>query len=79
MPIKASFLRDATGLRKDISFLDSIGLNISWSSVMVSIGFIGFYLTVLPTMDGVNLVYMTLIATVLLIPQSVLCWGIHLS
>src|ERR1700730_8425269 len=68
---KSVFLRDATGLRKDISFLDSIGLNISWSSVMVSIGFIGFYLTVLPTMDGVNLVYMTLIAMVLLIPQLI--------
>ncbi len=65
------FLRDATGLRKEISFLDSIGLNISWSSVMVSIGFIGFYLTVLPTMDGVNLIYMTLISMVLLIPQLI--------
>jgi amino acid transporter len=65
------FLRDATGLRKEISFIDSIGLNISWSSVMVSIGFIGFYLVALPTMDGVNLVYMTIISAVLLIPQLV--------
>ncbi len=66
------FVRESTGLVKNVSFLDTIGLNISNMSIGGALGLIAFIFVALPTsMNGVNLVYGSLIAFALSIPQII--------
>jgi amino acid transporter len=73
----AAFVRKASGLRRDVSFLDVISLNISNMSggtALGSIGVIGTALVVINYpgfMSGMNLVYGSIIAWVLSIPQII--------
>jgi amino acid transporter len=66
------FMRDSTGLVKNVSFIDTIGLNISNMSIGGALGLIAFIMVVLPSgMSGVNLVYGSLIAFAVSIPQII--------
>jgi amino acid transporter len=64
------FVREATGLVKEVSFLDSVGLNISNMSAGAALGTIGFTMIAVDV-SGVNLFYGALIAFVLSIPEIV--------
>jgi len=71
------FVRDATGLVKNVSFLDSIALNLSNMSIGALLGLIGLS-GLLPMLfagqdlTGVNLVDLCLIAFVISVPQIVI-------
>ncbi len=65
------FVRQATGLVKHVSFLDAISLNLGDMSAGAAIATIGFTTILLSTMAGVNLVYASLLAFVLSIPQMI--------
>ncbi|MDG6904483.1 MAG: APC family permease [Nitrososphaerota archaeon] len=66
------FIRDSTGLVKNVSFIDAIGLNISNMSIGGALGLIAYIMVVFPAgMTGVNLVYGSLIAFALSIPQII--------
>jgi amino acid transporter len=71
------FVRDATGLVKNVSFIDSIALNLSNMSIGALLGVIGIS-GLLPMLfagqdlTGVNLLYLCLIAFVIAVPQIVI-------
>ena len=65
------FLREATGLRKNVSVFDAIAINLSYMSVGAALALIGFTMLALPTVSGVNLVYGSAIAALLAVPQMV--------
>ncbi|MFP3215416.1 MAG: amino acid permease [Candidatus Micrarchaeota archaeon] len=65
------FARQATGLVKNVSFLDAISLNIGDMSAGAALATIGFTTVLLASMSGVNLVYASLLAFVLSIPQII--------
>lgn len=65
------FVREATGLVKNVSLVDSIAINISYMSIGAALALIGFTMVSLPTVDGVNLVYGSAIAAILAIPQMI--------
>jgi amino acid transporter len=72
------FVRDATGLVKNVSFIDSIALNLSNMSIGALLGVIGIS-GLLPMVfwysggtAGVNLVDLCLIAFVIAVPQIVI-------
>jgi amino acid transporter len=71
------FVRDATGLVKNVSFFDSVALNLSNMSIGALLGVIGIsgFLPMLyagQSLAGVNLLYLCLIAFVLSVPQIVI-------
>ena len=66
------FVREATGLVKNVSLLDAVAINVSDMSAGAALAVVGFTTILLPTMAGVNLVYGSLIAFVLLLPQVVI-------
>jgi amino acid transporter len=66
------FVREATGLVKNVSLLDAVAINVSDMSAGAALAVVGFTTILLPTMAGVNLVYASLIAFVLLIPQVII-------
>jgi len=70
------FVREATGLVKNVSFFDSIAMNMSNMSVGALLGVLGisglvpmFFAS--HAMDGVNLVMLSVIAFVVSVPQIV--------
>jgi amino acid transporter len=65
------FVREATGLVKNVSFLDAITLNISNMSAGAALAIIGFTMVLLPSIAGANLVYGSIMAFVLSFPQIV--------
>ena len=65
------FVRQATGLVRNVSLLDSIAINISYMSIGAALALIGFTMVALPSVNGVNLVYGSVIAAILAIPQMV--------
>jgi amino acid transporter len=67
----AAFVRKASGLRRDVSFLDVVSLNLSNMSGGAALGVIGFTTILLTSMSGVNLVYGSIIAWVLSIPEII--------
>jgi len=69
------FVRESTGLVKNVSFLDSIAMNLSNMSIGALLGVIGIS-GLLPMsgvvgIGGVNLVYLSVIAFILSFPQIV--------
>jgi len=65
------FVRQATGLVKNVSFLDAVSLNMGDMSAGAALATIGFTTVLLASMSGVNLVYASLLAFVLSIPQII--------
>jgi amino acid transporter len=66
-----AFVRKASGLRRDVSFLDVVGLNLSNMSGGAALGVIGYTMVLLASTSGVNLVYGSILAWVLSIPQII--------
>jgi amino acid transporter len=62
------FVRNATGLRKNVTLLDAISMNIGVMSIGPTLATIGLTLTLLTSVSGINLVYASLISAVLVIP-----------
>jgi amino acid transporter len=67
----AAFVRKASGLRRDVSFLDVVSLNLSNMSGGAALGVIGFTTILLTSMSGVNLVYGSIMAWLLSIPEII--------
>lgn len=69
------FTRDATGLVKNVSFLDAISLNISNMSAGAALATIGFTMTAIvfagASVSGINLVVASIIAFVFSIPEII--------
>ena len=65
------FVRDATGLRKNISFLDAVSLNVGVMSAGPTLAVIGLTMVLLPSVSGINLIYSALISAVLVIPLMI--------
>ncbi len=63
------FVRESTGLVKNVSFLDAIALNLSSMSVGTTLAIMGYTTILLPTIAGLNLVYASIIGFVLCVPQ----------
>ncbi len=66
------FVRESTGLVKNVSFLHSITLNFSNMSIGPLLGSLGFIMVLLPTVAGINLVMASVIGLLLSIPQIVI-------
>jgi len=67
----SAFVRKASGLRRDVSLLDVVSLNLSNMSGGAALGTIGFTTVLLTSMSGVNLVYGSILAWLLTIPEVV--------
>ncbi len=65
------FVREATGLVKNVSFFDAIAINVSYMSIGAALALIGFIMVALPTVVGVNLVYGSVIAAAFTVPQLI--------
>ncbi len=63
------FIRESTGLVKEAGFWDAVSINVANMSIGTALATIGFTLSALPTIIGVNLVYASLIAAILALPQ----------
>ena len=66
-----AFVRKASGLRRDVSFLDVVGLNLSNMSGGAALGIVGFTTVLLTSVSGVNLVYGSILAWLLSIPEII--------
>ncbi|MGI0090342.1 MAG: APC family permease [Nitrososphaerales archaeon] len=69
------FVRESTGLVKNVSLLDAISLNISSMSAGAALATISFTMLLIPSVltsyGGINLVYGSLIAFTITIPQMI--------
>ena len=65
------FLRESTGLVKNVTLVDAISLNLSSMSVGTTLAILGFTTILLPSVSGLNLVYASIIGFALSIPQIV--------
>jgi len=65
------FVRETTGLVKNVTFLDAISLNVSNMSVGAALAVLGFTMVNLTSVSGINLVYGSLLAFLLSIPQII--------
>ncbi len=65
------FAREATGLIKSVSLLDAVAINLSYMSIGAALALVGFTMVLLTSVSGVNLVYGSMIAAVLAIPQVI--------
>lgn len=66
-----AFVRRSSGLRRDVSLLDTIAFSISSQAPGAALGSIGLTTILLPSMSGVNLIYGSLIAWLLIIPEII--------
>jgi len=69
------FVRESTGLVKSVSLLDAISLNVSSMSAGAALATIAFTMLLVPnaldSASGINLVYGSIIAFLITIPQMV--------
>ena len=69
------FVRESTGLVKNVSLLDAISLNVSSMSAGAALATIAFTMLLIPNVltsySGINLVYGSLIAFAITIPQMI--------
>lgn len=63
------FVREATGLVKNVSLLDAISMNAAWMGLGATIALLPLYTVFFPSMSGVNLVYGSVIGFLFVIPQ----------
>ena len=63
------FVREATGLVKNVSLLDAISMNAAWMGLGATIALLPLYTVLFPSMSGVNLVYGSVIGFLFVLPQ----------
>ena len=68
---RSVFVRDATGLSRNVSLLDAVAINVSYMSVGPALALVGYTMLALPTVSGVNLVFGSAIAALLAVPQAI--------
>jgi amino acid transporter len=66
------FVRQATGLVKNVTLLDAFSLNAAWMGLGATVALLPLYTALFPTMSGVNLVYGSVIGFALVLPQMFL-------
>jgi len=66
-----AFVRKSSGLRRDVSMIDAVSLNLASMGGGAALGTIGLTTVLLPSISGVNLVYGSVIAWLLTVPQIV--------
>jgi len=66
-----AFVRKASGLRRDVSLFDVVGLNLSNMSGGAALGIVGYTMVLLASTSGVNLVYGSIIAWAISIPEVI--------
>jgi amino acid transporter len=69
---KGVFVRESTGLVRNVSLLDALSLNMGNMSAGAALATIGFTMTALPSVSGVNLVWGSIIAFLFSVPQMVI-------
>lgn len=65
------FVREATGLVRNVSFVEAVSLTLIWMSVVPALGNLGYSTVLLPTTVGANLVVASAISALLVIPQNI--------
>lgn len=70
-PSRGFFVRESSGLVKSAGFMDAVSINVANMSVGAALGTVGFTLSALPSVVGVNLVVASIIAFLISIPQIV--------
>jgi amino acid transporter len=65
------FVREATGLVKNVSILEVIAMNLSDMSAGAALSVVGFTMLLLPTVSGVNIAVASVIAFAISIPQVI--------
>jgi len=65
------FVRESTGLVKNVSFFDALSINVSYMSIGAALGLIGVTMASLPTASGVNLVVGSVITFLMIVPMMV--------
>ncbi|MDG6994930.1 MAG: APC family permease [Nitrososphaerota archaeon] len=69
------FARESTGLVKNVSLLDAVSLNVSSMSAGAALATIAFTMSIIPQVltsySGINLVYGSIIAFIITIPQMI--------
>jgi amino acid transporter len=68
---EATFVRESTGLVKNVSLFDAVAINVSYMSTGAALALIGFTVVLLPSVSGVNLVFASLIGFLISLPQVV--------
>ncbi|MEM3655921.1 MAG: APC family permease, partial [Thermoprotei archaeon] len=63
------FVRESTGLVKNVSFFDAISINVSYMSIGAGLGLIGITMSELPTVSGVNLIVGSAISFLMIVPM----------
>ena len=58
-------------MTKNVSLFDAISINVTYMSVGAALSLVGYTMLALPTIAGVNLVYGSMIAALLAVPQMV--------
>ena len=71
MAKRTVFVREATGLIKNVGFLDAVSLNMASMSVGLALATIGYTMALLPSISGVNLIYASVIGFVFSVPQMI--------
>ncbi|MEM3795198.1 MAG: APC family permease [Thermoprotei archaeon] len=65
------FVRESTGLVKNVSFFDAISINVSYMSIGAGLGLIGITMSELPTVSGVNLIVGSAISFLMIVPMII--------
>ena len=63
------FVREATGLVKNVSLLDAVSMNAAWMGLGATIALLPLYTVSFPTMSGVNLLWGSVIGFLFVLPQ----------
>jgi amino acid transporter len=66
------FLRQASGLKRNVSLLDAVSINLSDMGGVQVLAIVGFTTVLLPSMIGVNLLVANLIAFLMTVPQIII-------
>jgi amino acid transporter len=67
----SAFVREATGLVKNVSFFEAVSLTLIWMSIVPGLGSLGFSTILLPTMVGANIIVASILSVLIVIPQNV--------
>lgn len=65
------FVRESTGLVRNVTLLDALSLNLGSMGTGLALASIGLTMVLLPSFTGVNMLYASIIALVIVIPQVI--------
>jgi amino acid transporter len=68
---KGVFVRESTGLVKNVTLLDALSLNLGSMGVGLALASLGYTMVLLPSVTGVNMLYASVIGLLIVIPQMI--------